>query len=207
MCPFLLLILFKVKPSIQNIISALLCIVGVGLVALSGDSGAGESAIVGDGLTLVGAIFFSLQIIAIDKFQKKGADMMLMLIFELLTVGALCTLSSLIFELPTSGIGAYALSGEQILKIGYLAVFCTLFAQFAQMVGQKFTTPNQSAIILSLEAVFGVLFSVMFANEKLTAMIIIGFVTIFVAILSSEVKIDFKKLLLRKTKKEGKENE
>ena len=52
----------------------------------------------------------------------------------------------------------------------------------------------------TLHYVFAALTIVMF-------LIIIGFVTIFVAILSSEVKIDFKKMLLRKTKKEGKENE
>lgn len=206
MCPFLLLILFKVKPSIQNVISALLCIVGVGLVALSGDSGVGENVLLGDGLTLVGAVFFSLQIIAIDKFQKRGADTMLLLIFELITVGVLCAISSLIFELPVVDISTYALSLEQILKIGYLAVACTLFAQFAQIVGQKFTTPNQSAIILSLEAVFGVLFSVLFANEQLTIMIILGFVTIFIAILYSEIKIDFRKIFSNKKDKEGKEN-
>ncbi len=206
MCPFLLLVLFKVKPTFQNVISALLCILGVGLVALSGDSGVGNNVLLGDGLTLVGAVFFSLQIIAIDKFQKSGADSMLLLIFELLTVGVLCGLSTIIFELPSASAHAYSLNADQILKIGYLAVACTLFAQFAQIIGQKFTTANQSAIILSLEAVFGVLFSVIFASEKLTLMIIIGFVTIFVAILSSEVKIDVKKLL-NKNKKEGKENE
>ena len=198
MCPFLLWIMFKIKPTLQNVVSALLCIIGVGLVALSGDSGKGSNVLLGDGLTLIGAVFFSLQIIAIDKFQKSGADSILLLIFELLTVGVLCAVSTLIFELPSVEINAYALSGEQILKIGYLAVACTLFAQFAQIFGQKFTTPNQSAIILSLEAVFGVLFSVLFAGEILTLMIVIGFVAIFIAILYSEVKIDFKKLIKRK---------
>lgn len=203
MCPFILFVIFKIKPTFQNMFSAILCIIGIGLVALSGDGGAGENVLLGDGLTLVGAVFFSLQIIAIDKFQKRGSDTMLLLIFELLTVGVLCALSSLIFELPIVSINAYALTFDQIFKIGYLAVACTLFAQFAQIVGQKFTTPNQSAIILSLEAVFGVLFSVLFANEKLTTMIIFGFAIIFIAILSSEIKINIKK----KNEKEGKENE
>jgi drug/metabolite transporter (DMT)-like permease len=207
MCPFLLFIIFRVKPTVQNVISAVLCIVGVGLVALSGDSGAGKNTLLGDGLTLIGAVFFSLQIIAIDKFQKKGADTILLLIFELLTVGVLCIISSLIFELPVVGIGAYELSIDQIIRIGYLTLACTLFAQFAQIFGQKFTTANQSAIILSLEAVFGVLFSVLFAGEKLTAMIIVGFVVIFVSILTSEVRIDFRKKLLNTVKNEGKENE
>lgn len=202
MCPFLLLILFKIKPTLQNVVCALLCLLGVGLVALSGDSGVASNVLLGDGLTLVGAVFFSLQIIAIDKFQKSGADSILLLIFELLTVGVLCAVSTLIFELPTVNVQAYTLNVEQILKIVYLAVACTLFAQFAQIFGQKFTTANQSAIILSLEAVFGVLFSVIFANEVLTTMIVIGFVIIFIAILFSEIKIDIKKLVKVKEKKE-----
>lgn len=206
MCPFLLFILFKVKPTVQNIFSALLCLVGVGLVALSGDSGLGGNVLLGDGLTLVGAVFFSLQIIAIDKFEHKGSDAMLMLVFELLTAGVLCLITTLAFEMPFVEMSSYAINFDQAVKIGYLTLACTLFAQFAQIVGQKFTSPNQSAIILSLEAVFGVFFSVLFADEKLTTMIVIGFVVIFIAILLSEIKFDFNKFT-NKNKQKGKENE
>jgi drug/metabolite transporter (DMT)-like permease len=48
-------------------------------------------------------------------------------------------------------------------------------------------SPGQASILLSLESVFGVTFSVIFYNEALTPPLVCGFVLIFVAIVLSEV--------------------
>jgi len=197
MCPFIIWLLFKKRPKLYNVIAAVLCIVGIGFVALSSDT-SGGNLILGDGLTLVGAVFFGLQIIFIDKFQRDGHDPIKLLVPEILTAGVVIGIASLIFELPVRGIGAYALNLDQIMKIGYLTLACTLFAQLAQILGQKFTTANQSSIILSLESVFGVFFSVLFADEKLTTWVIVGFVIIFIAMLISELHLDPIKMFKRK---------
>ena len=42
-------------------------------------------------------------------------------------------------------------------------------------------------MLMTLEAVFGVVFSVMFFNEIVTAKMLIGFVLIFVAVVFAEV--------------------
>ena len=198
-CPFLLWILFKKRPKFYNLLAAILCVAGVGFVALSGESGNSfVSTLLGDGLTLIGSIFFGFQIVFIDKYQKQGYDSVKLLIPQLLTAGVITGIVTLCFELPFQGISAYALNWDQIWRIIYLTLACTLFAQFAQIFGQKFTTPNQSSIILSLESVFGVLFSVIFADEKLTGYVIAGFVIIFVAILISELHLDPIKLFKKK---------
>ena len=203
MCPFLIWALFKKRPKLYNVISAVLCIVGIGMVALSGSEVAGENVLLGDGLTLCSAVFFGLQIIFIDKYQKEGYDSVQLLIFELLTVGVIFLACSAIFELPKIGLSGYALNTDQILNIAYLTFACTFFAQFAQIIGQKFTTANQSAIILSLESVFGVLFSVLFGVEKLSTLIVIGFVVIFIAMMVSELHLDPIKLFCKKSAKEN----
>ena len=154
MCPFLIWAIFKQKPKVINVVSAVLCLLGIGLIALSGEGTGGTDILFGDGLTLISALFFAFQIIFIFEFQKQGLDNVLMLIFNFLTVGVLFSVFSLVFELPVRGISGYALNTEQFLRVGYLAVFCTLYAQSAQLIGQRFTTANQSAIILSLESVF-----------------------------------------------------
>lgn len=200
MCPFLMWMMFKQKPKICHLISAVLCLVGIGLIALSSDSGAGENLLLGDGLTLMGALFFAFQIVFIYKFQKQGLDNILLLVFNFLTVGISFIILSLIFELPTRGVNGYALNLSQIIRIGYLALVCTLWAQSAQLIGQQFTTANQSAIILSLEAIFGVLFSVIFGTEKLSLTLGFGFAVVFIAILISELSIDPKKLIKRRAK-------
>ena len=124
----------------------------------------------------------------------------MLLIFNFLTVGVLFIILSLIFELPVRGIQGYALNASQAWRIIYLAVMCTLYAQSAQLIGQQFTTANQSAIILSLEAIFGVLFSVIFGTEKLSIILGVGFAVVFIAILISELNIDPKKLLKKRAK-------
>lgn len=191
MCPFLAWGFFRRRPKLYNVIAAVLCIAGIGFVALSGGSGeSGENLLLGDALTLLGAVFYALQIIAIDRFSGKSGnadDKMNLIIIELTTVGAIFSVCSLIFELPTKGIAAYAMTGDQLLRIAYLALVCTAFAQSAQLIGQQYASASQSSIILSLEAVFGTLFSVLAGKESLTAWLVIGFVVIFVGMTVSEL--------------------
>ncbi|MBQ4097722.1 MAG: DMT family transporter [Clostridia bacterium] len=201
MCPFIVWVIYKKRPKIVNLVSAVLCIVGLALVSLSGDDGVGENLLLGDSLTLIGAFFFALQIVAIDKFQKDGENSVSLLCYELLTVGVLFAILTLIFDLPTGGIEVFSLTLDQMVRIGYLCLVCTLFAQFAQMFGQKYTTPNQTSIILTLEAVFGVVFAVILGGEKLTATLIIGFIVIFISVLISEVDVDYNKLFRKNKEK------
>lgn len=197
MVPFLAWLLTKKVPKLYNILSAVICVVGIGFVAFSGKAETGRNLLLGDGLTLVGAVFYCLQIIYIAKYQGSGDDTGVLLTFEVLTVGVICSVLSLIFELP-NGVSGYALNFEQILKIGYLALACTLGAQMAQIFGQKFASENQASLILSLEAVFGTLFSVIVGDERLTVGLVIGFSVIFIAMMITEFKLDPLKLLNNK---------
>ncbi len=190
MCPFIVWLIYKVRPKLYHVISAVLCLVGIGLVSLSGLSADEGINFMGDGLTLISAIFFAFQIIYIDRYQGKGYDSIKMLIVEVITVGVLIMFLSLIFELP-NGISTFALNGEQIWKIIYLTIVCTLYAQFALIFGQRFTNVNEASIILCLESVFGTLFSIIFTGEYLSPPVIVGFVIIFLAMMISELKLDF----------------
>ena len=191
--PFLAWLLIKDKPKVYNVIAAVLGILGIGLVVFSGSSDSGEISI-GDLLTLGSAVFYALQIIYIDKFQKQGDNTIQLLVFELLTVGVVNIVLSLIFDLP-KGVNVYSLNLNQILNVLYLTLACTLFAQLAMMFGQKLTTANQASLILSMEAVFGALFSVILGDEILKIGLIIGFVIILCAMLINELKFDPIKLL------------
>ena len=197
MVPFLAWLITKIAPKPYNVISAVLCIVGIGFVAFSGESEQASNTLLGDGLTLVCAIFYGLQIIFISRYQDAGEDTSVLLVLQLLTVGVVCAVLSVIFELP-QGTAGYSLDIEKILKIGYLAVVCTMLAQMAQIYGQKFVSPNQASLILSLEAVFGTLFSVILGDEKLTVGLVIGFIIIFIAMIMNELKLDPLKLFNNK---------
>ncbi|MBQ9781642.1 MAG: DMT family transporter [Clostridia bacterium] len=194
--PFMAYFINKKKLKSHNVVSAVMCIIGVALVALSSsDDTMASNALLGDTLTLISAIFYALQLIFLKRYQKSdenenGDDGIVLLVVELVTVGLYMFILSFIVEFPTRGIQAYALNLEQILKIGYLMAVCTLGTQLAIIVSLDKTSENQASLILSLEAVFGTLISVIFGGEELTLLIVIGFVIIFIAELIAELKID-----------------
>ena len=202
MTPFFMWGIYKVKPKAYNIVAAVLCVIGVALIAVFGDSKSGTNVMLGNFLTFLGAIFYALQVIFIDKFSKASDDPMQVLTVELFVIGLLFVICSATIEIPIYGIESFALDKSQIIKLLYLLLACTLFAQFAQFIGQKLTTANQAAILLSLEGVFGTLFSVVFGTEKMTVVMGIGFGVIFIGTLTSELKPDFKKLIKGKKYKD-----
>ena len=207
LCPFMLWVFFRVKPKSYHILSAFLCVAGIGLVAVSGTEEDGGNVFLGCLLTFLCAIFYALQIIFTAKFHEKKSDVLQLLIIQLFMAGAIMSVCSLCFELPFYGINAYALNLDQFYRILYMTVVCTLYAQLAQMIGLKFTESNQAAVILTLEAVFGVVFAVILGNEKITPVLGAGFAVIFIGTLISELHIDVLKIFSRKKKEENKKDD
>ncbi len=189
--PFLSWLFLKKKPTFKNYLATALCFVGIAFVAVIGKKDSASNEILGDTLSIASGIFYALQIIFISKHTEKE-DAMQLLIVELLTVAVLCSIISLSTEF-TLHASKFLMSGEAIWKLLYLAFICTLFAQFGQMVAQKYAPPMSVALIFSLESVFGVVFELLLGDANLTVFIIIGFVFIFIGELVSEV--DLKQLL------------
>ncbi len=189
--PFLSWLFLKKKPTFKNYLATALCFVGIAFVAVIGKKDSASNEILGDTLSIASGIFYALQIIFISKHTEKE-DAMQLLIVELLTVAVLCSIISLSTEF-TLHASKFSMSGEAIWKLLYLAFICTLFAQFGQMVAQKYAPPMSVALIFSLESVFGVVFELLLGDANLTVFIIIGFVFIFIGELVSEV--DLKQLL------------
>ncbi|MBQ4099688.1 MAG: DMT family transporter [Clostridia bacterium] len=189
--PFLSWLFLKKKPTFKNYLATALCFVGIAFVAVIGKKDSASNEILGDILSIASGIFYALQIIFISKHTEKE-DAMQLLIVELLTVAVLCSIISLSTEFSLHA-SKFSMSGEAIWKLLYLAFICTLFAQFGQMVAQKYAPPMSVALIFSLESVFGVVFELLLGDANLTVFIIIGFVFIFIGEIVSEV--DLKQLL------------
>jgi drug/metabolite transporter (DMT)-like permease len=183
--PFLYWLVDKKKPDVFNFIAAIISITGIGFVSLNSDF----TIHMGDAITLVGGFFFAAHIIAVAKFSNKK-DPVLLTILQFGFAAVFAWIVAFFFEdLPTRW------SYGTVAGLLYLAVFATTVALLLQNIGQKYTKPAPAAIILSLESVFGVLFSVIFYHEKITLQLLIGFVLIFLSVIISETKLSF----LRKT--------
>lgn len=179
--PFLFWAIDKVKPDLYNCTAAVLCIAGIGLVSLN----SGFSVGLGDGLTLVGGVLYALHIILVVKLSK-GKDPVLLTILQLGYSGLFAWIIGLLTEQWPAQVGANAIGG-----LLYLAVFATAACMLFQNIGLKYTHPAAAAIILSLESVFGIIFSVIFYGEQVTPRLLVGFALIFISVITSETKLSF----------------
>lgn len=181
--PFLAWLFFRVRPDLYNVAAALLCVGGIGLVSLSGT----EAIVGGDILTMLGGLMFALHILAVPRYAQK-CDVILLTILQFASMALMFWLGVLVTgEIPPHG----AIAGGDLLRIAYLAVFATALALLFQNLGQAHTPPATAAVLLSLEAPFGVLFSVLFGDERPTPAMYCGFALIFCAIIVSETKLAF----------------
>ena len=171
------------RPDRYNVIAAVLCIAGIGCVSLDGTL----TIQPGDFLSALCGVFYALHILATARFTKNG-DAFLLTVLQFFFAGVWGWVLTALFRVFPS-----SLPMESVFSLGYLCVFATGVALLCQSFGQKYTSPSSAALLLSLEAVFGVLFSLAFRQENLSVQLIIGFVLIFISILISETKLSFLK--------------
>ena len=181
--PFVTWRVYKRRPDKYNIISTLICLVGVGFVSLKNDN----TVEFGDLLTLCCSFFYAVHIVMTDKYVR-GRSVALLTMLQFATAGVLGWISALVTTpFPTS------ISTGSVFSIAYLSVMATAVCFICQAFGQKHTPPATVAIILTLESVFGAAFSVIINHEVLTVKLIVGFILIFAAVLICETKLDFLK--------------
>lgn len=176
MVPFIYWFATKKRPKLHHILCVFLCLAGVGLLSLSG--GWGMSA--GDVLTVLSGVPCAVNIV-ISSIVSKDRNVLLLTTVELWVVTVLAWIfvfagNALPTTLPAGAVGG----------IVYLGLFATALCLYMQSYGLKYAEPAVGGMILSLESVFGVIFSVMIYHEHLTLRMLCGFVVIFAAILLSQ---------------------
>ena len=178
--PFLLWAVSKKKPTRFNIVAALVCVVGVGLVSFSGATD--FSVRFGDAITLLSALFLSFHVVYTAKFAR-GSNMMILTIIQFITAGLLGFAAGIAFEpLP-----AFASLGmETYVSLAYLIVFASCIALLLQNIAIAHVDPAPASLFLATESVFGVAFSIIFLGETMTVPLLFGFGLIFAGIIISE---------------------
>ena len=183
--PFIWWAIARRRPTVFNVVAAFGCVLGIGLVSMSATDLAPGSALMsrGDALTLVSALFFAFHIVYVAKVSP-GKDIFVLTAWQFLVAGLLSLAVSLATEPSPASI---PITGQLIWEVTYLTLFASLAALLIQNVALTRVPPAPASLIISLESVFGVLFSVMFYGETLTIRVVMGFALIFLAILLSEM--------------------
>ncbi|MCH1625377.1 DMT family transporter [Ferdinandcohnia quinoae] len=186
--PFIAFFLYKRKMDKFELAGAFLAITGVGALSLK----LSTEINVGDLLTLCCAFGFAFHIFYTAKFVKDE-DPILLTIVQMVTAAVLGFVVVLL-----RGEMSFPMASEGVSSLIYLGVFSTTIAFLLQTIAQKFTTETKAAIILSTEAFWGMVFSIIILHEVITFRMILGATLILCAIIICETKLSFIK---RKTLK------
>ncbi len=182
--PFIYWAYYRKKPDRFNFSAAFLCLLGVGLISLNGSFGIG----MGDSFSLMAGLFFACHILSIKIFSP-AINPYKMTLISFVTTSVLALGYGLVYEnWPT----ADSFDLTTILSIMYLAVFCSALALLFQNIGLEMVDSMTGSVLLSLESVFSVVFSILY-GEILTPKMFIGFAMIFLAVIISETKLRFLK--------------
>jgi drug/metabolite transporter (DMT)-like permease len=135
----------------------------------------------GDGLQLLGAVFWAAHIMAIDHFIKRSPALLLAFgQFLLCGILALCVSS----VLETTTFEAVANAVNVLIYAGIITVGV---AYTLQVVAQNDTKPTHAAIILSLEAVFGAVGGALLLDEALSQREMLGCAIMLCGMIVSQV--------------------
>lgn len=184
--PFLHWMLNHKKPDAYCMGAAFLAIAGIGLLSLKGDL----SMNIGDVLTLICGLGYALHMIYIDRYTEKEDPVVL----TILQLGFAAAFSWVISPVMDGGFPAAAFCGDIVIGMLYLGILSTMLGFLLQNVCQKYTTPNTASLLLSMESVFGVLFSVLFLGEVMTGRMVFGCILLFAAVITAETKLEFLRL-------------
>ncbi|WP_067138939.1 DMT family transporter [Oceanivirga salmonicida] len=166
MIPFITWIMNKKRPSIKIFMLCFMCLIGVGILNFKNG---GFVLKIGDLLALLSAFFFALQISFLDRITKITDPIkinFLQIFFTFLISGLVLIVSN---ESYTS---VDIRSG--IKPILFLGLFSTSLCYFLQTYAQKYTDAMSAGIIMSLEAFFASIFSVILGIELLSKNLIVG---------------------------------
>ena len=171
----------RTRPTAFNIVAAIVAVCGIWLVSVS-SSGETLSIGFGEAMTLGCAVAFAAHIVAVSKFAQK-CDALVLTVFQFIAEGAL----GIIFGAATETFpGIAAFTPEIIGQMLFLAAFASVVAFGIQNVSLAHVPPTQASLLLSLESVFGVVFSILLYGEQMTLRLVVGFALIFAAIVISE---------------------
>lgn len=180
--PFLSWAFFKRKPSKFIIVSVILYVIGAFILsgAASGFDAFQPAAL----LALITAVAFAFHYMVVSKALQK-TDTHSINFTQFTTVAVMSLLCFAVFDHNVDF--AVVEWGKAILSLVCMGILNTIYAYAVQTYSQQYIYDYQISLILALENVWAVVFSVMFGVETFKWDTVIGGIIIMAAILFADV--------------------
>ncbi|UTI41026.1 DMT family transporter [Niallia sp. RD1] len=128
-------------------------------------------------LCLVAALLYAVHIIVTNYFVQE-LDALQFGMFQLGFASIYATIGIFLFETPALPIEAV----EWLALLG-LAIICSAYGFVMQPIAQKYTTPESTGFVFSLEPVFSAIFAFIFLSENMGGQGYLGALLILVGVL------------------------
>lgn len=166
------------RPGPRLVAGMALALAGAALLTLRGGFALGR----GEAWTLLGALGFALQIVALGRWAPGAAPVGLALVQSAILTAIL---------LPWSGAAlaaARGLDGPALLRLGYLVVAGSVVAPLLQVLAQRDLPAGRVGLLFTLEPLFALLFAIGWAGERFEPRWWLGAGLILLAVILVEAK-------------------
>lgn len=180
--PILEWLVFKQFPGTRLFVFVLIFLIGSYLLVSDNSS---ITINFGDKLILFSALLRASMVVATKKWvsHKRISTFGLTSVqMGVVGIGSLLLALSLTDNLNQTLI---ALPFNYWVSIGYLVMFCTIFAFFAQNYGVKNTSPSKASLLMGSEPVFGGIFAMIWLGETLSNIQLLGAILLVFASLGA----------------------
>lgn len=184
--PVISFVIYKKKSSVGVWIGAVLAVIGLFLLSVNESFSVG----IGDVVLFIGAIFWAIHILVVDKFIAGISPLK----FAMLQF-AVCALLNLICAVCFESISLENVK-TALVPLLYGGLASVGVAYTLQIIAQKYSDPTLAAIVFSLESVFSAIGGALILGEKMSGRGYIGCVLIFGGIVISQLKFEKKKEVL-----------
>ena len=189
MVPFISWVINRKKPADKAFFAASIAMLGIAV--LTNVFQISASLNIGDILTLCGAFLYACHISFLERAAKK-VETEKLTFMQFATTAVLSLLYFGIFDINSvSKIESVA----GFIPIVYLGIFSTCIAFFVQTRAQKTTHPSKTAIIISSEAVFASILSVVLGYEFFSISLLLGGILVMSAVVFTESKLKYRKIV------------
>lgn len=164
----------------NHIIAAILGVIGLYFLCINGSF----NLQVGDLLSLVGAIFWALHIMAIDHFAPKLNPIKLSAM-QFIVCGILSFLLAQIIHEDFT----WQMLSEAKFAIAYTGIMSSAIAFTLQIAAQRNANPTAASLIMSTEALFATICGFLFLGEMLTLRELLGALFMLVAVIIAQASL------------------
>lgn len=146
-----------IHPGRVLMLSIALALAGSALLGLRSDLGIGR----GEAWTLLGALVYALQIVAVGRWATRGADPALLTAVQSLVTFLIVAPFCRNFRADLAALGP-----ANVWRLGYLVLAGSVVAPWLQVLAQRSLPPGRIGLLFALEPVFALAFALTLGGER-----------------------------------------